>query len=178
MHLREVLRAGAAEAAKGPGGGGSGSGSRSQGEGGSEASKQQGEAGAGGGEGAAEAAAEVEAEAPAVGNGGAEVESDVELARQLARIRVATALQKLARRHPSLITADELRPLHGARPYFPLLLATVTGTDPAHPTYRGGAELLQRSGPLSPEEQARCLLDAATDPNMLGRMYYGWRPFV
>ncbi len=28
------------------------------------------------------------------------------------------------------------------------------------------------------DEQAACLLEQATDPNVLGRMYWGWKPFV
>lgn len=31
---------------------------------------------------------------------------------------------------------------------------------------------------LSVEEQVDCLLDQATDPNLLGRVYVGWEPWV
>ncbi|GFR45337.1 hypothetical protein Agub_g6705, partial [Astrephomene gubernaculifera] len=100
------------------------------------------------------------------------------LAAKLARSRVATALQKLSRRHPSLITLDELAARHAALPHFPALREVVRGSARGHGTYRGREELLQRDGPLSPAELAGCLLDQATDPNLLGRMYLGWRPYL
>ena len=31
---------------------------------------------------------------------------------------------------------------------------------------------------LQPEEQAVCLIDQATDLNLLGRTYWGWEPFL
>jgi DNA-dependent protein kinase catalytic subunit len=31
---------------------------------------------------------------------------------------------------------------------------------------------------LSPEEQAECLLDQATDPSILGRTWVGWRSWL
>ena len=31
---------------------------------------------------------------------------------------------------------------------------------------------------LSVEEQIRCLLDQATDPNILGRTWQGWKPYL
>eukprot|EP00198_Chlamydomonas_reinhardtii_P005462 XP_001694798.1 DNA dependent protein kinase catalytic subunit [Chlamydomonas reinhardtii] len=94
-------------------------------------------------------------------------------AAELARARVSTALQKLARRHPSLITADELRPVHGARPYYAALglgPGVRSATPPGPLLGAGGA-----GGPLllSPLLQARCLLEAATDPNLLARTYLG-----
>ncbi|GLC72232.1 hypothetical protein PLESTF_001221800 [Pleodorina starrii] len=111
------------------------------------------------------------------------------LAARLARSRVDTALQKLARRHPALILVEELRCRHGATPHFPALTHIVQGgtSDSGSggggggggPTpYRARPDLLQRSGPLTPEEQARCLMDLASDPNVLGRMYLGWRPYL
>ena len=65
------------------------------------------------------------------------------------RAQVSTALQKLARRHPSLITADELRPVHGARPYYAALCAAVAGGAAADQAGGGGggsvrARLLQQ----------------------------------
>jgi DNA-dependent protein kinase catalytic subunit len=30
----------------------------------------------------------------------------------------------------------------------------------------------------SPKEQVDCLVDQATDPNILGRTYFGWAPWV
>ena len=50
---------------------------------------------------------------------------------------------------------------------------------------RGDAVLDKRAAitskgdvPLSEEEQAACLLDMATDANILGRAYRGWRPWL
>ena len=31
---------------------------------------------------------------------------------------------------------------------------------------------------LTPEQQVACLLNQATDPNILGRVYAGWEPWV
>lgn len=31
---------------------------------------------------------------------------------------------------------------------------------------------------LTPEEQAECLLDQATDPSILGRTWVGWRSWL
>ncbi|KXZ42647.1 hypothetical protein GPECTOR_127g525 [Gonium pectorale] len=120
------------------------------------------------------------------GSGGASAEAaepegddGAALAEALARSRVSTALSKLARRHPSLVLLEELAPRHGAAAHFPALADAVRGTAPGHPTAR--AALLAAGGGgrrLSPSEQARCLLDLATDPNLLGRMYVGWRPYL
>ncbi|EFJ51181.1 hypothetical protein VOLCADRAFT_87995 [Volvox carteri f. nagariensis] len=99
---------------------------------------------------------------------------------------VETALQKLARRHPSLILVEDLRGRHGAAPYFQALCDIVQGASGGSggssgggPTaFRARPELLQHSGPLPPVALARCLVDLATDTNVLGRMYLGWRPYL
>lgn len=31
---------------------------------------------------------------------------------------------------------------------------------------------------LSVEEQVECLIDQATDPNILGRVWVGWEPWI
>ncbi len=31
---------------------------------------------------------------------------------------------------------------------------------------------------LTPEQQAECLIDQATDPNILGRAWLGWEPWI
>lgn len=38
--------------------------------------------------------------------------------------------------------------------------------------------ILQNQTNLTVEKQIDCLLNQAMDPNLLGRMYYGWDPFV
>jgi len=34
------------------------------------------------------------------------------------------------------------------------------------------------SASLTPDQQAGCLLDMATDENILGRAFMGWRPWL
>ena len=36
---------------------------------------------------------------------------------------------------------------------------------------------LPKSG-LTTEQQVSCLIEQATDPNLLGRVYHGWEPWV
>ncbi|GLI70663.1 hypothetical protein VaNZ11_015600, partial [Volvox africanus] len=135
------------------------------------------------------------------GGGGGVVDEELEdgrvLAARLAGTRVDIALRKLARLHPSLIMVEELRCRHGVTPHFEALCGIVRGDgggDAANAVagsdggrkdnsggrtaYRARFGLLERSGPLTPEEQARCLIDLATDYAVLGRMYLGWRPYL
>lgn len=44
----------------------------------------------------------------------------------------------------------------------------------------GDKEFNERARPYngSVENQIACLIDQATDPNILGRAYHGWEPWV
>ncbi|GIL42486.1 hypothetical protein Vafri_455, partial [Volvox africanus] len=157
-------------------------------------------AGAGGG-GAGGGTGRSEQSSGGGSGGGGVVDEEFEdsrvLAARLARTRVEIALRKLARLHPSLIMVEELRYRHAATSHFGALCGIVRGDgggdvvnaiagsdggcrDNAggRTAYRARFNLLERSGPLTPEEQARCLIDLATDYAVLGRMYLGWRPYL
>lgn len=40
------------------------------------------------------------------------------------------------------------------------------------------AKLPMESSGLDVENQVTCLIEQATDPNILGRTYHGWQPFI
>jgi DNA-dependent protein kinase catalytic subunit len=69
---------------------------------------------------------------------------------------------------------DELTAKHSSRPHWAGLKAIVRG-DAAH---NARARYRESGDILTPEQQAQCLLDQATDPNILGRTYTGWRPWM
>lgn len=82
---------------------------------------------------------------------------------------------KLAGRHPADVMVAELSSRHAGQKHWHGLTAIVRG-DASHNVRAripGGDDAT-----LSPEQQAECLLDQATDPNVLGRMYFGWRPWL
>eukprot|EP00884_Botryococcus_braunii_P014588 jgi/Botrbrau1/2312/Bobra.39_1s0001.1 len=90
-------------------------------------------------------------------------------------LKVGITQEKLEGRHPSDIMRAELVSKHGGKPWWSGLQAVVQG-DSAHNArarFDGGP-----SASLTPEQQAACLLDQATDANVLGRMYSGWRPWL
>jgi hypothetical protein len=90
-------------------------------------------------------------------------------------VQVALALQKLEGRHPGGVMLQMLQTLHARRAYWAQLQEVVRGSDAAG-DYRAGLPL---EGPaLDPEQQARVLIELATDPGVLGRAYAGWKPWV
>ncbi|KAG1664558.1 hypothetical protein FOA52_009441 [Chlamydomonas sp. UWO 241] len=98
-----------------------------------------------------------------------------------AAFKVEGSLRKLRLAHPSLIVIDELARRHSRAAYWPGLKAVVTGRESGAGS--GTAAFSRASVPLDQpcadeEQQARCLLDLATDPNVLGRAYEGWKPFL
>lgn len=82
---------------------------------------------------------------------------------------------KLAGRHPADVMVAELSGKHAGQKHWQGLVAVVRGDESHNVRARipGGDHAV-----LSPEQQAECLLDQATDPNVLGRMYFGWRPWL
>ena len=87
-------------------------------------------------------------------------------------MQVDNARRKLAGEDPAEIMLQELTAKHAKSAHWQALQAIVKG-DKAH-NFRSTV-----SGKmLSVEEQVRCLLDQATDPNILGRSWQGWKPWL
>jgi len=87
------------------------------------------------------------------------------------KIRIAT--KKLDGYNPALILVEELQgSVHAKRPYLPYLEKITKGVPEDNIRARVGEQC------SSVAEQVNCLVDLATDPNILGRMYGGWAPWV
>lgn len=156
------------EEARGLGGGGGGGGGTGGGSGPGAGGGEEGDGG-GGGDGAA-----------AAGGAGSEEQQlqqqQQEQGMEAAHIssKVALALEKLDGRHPAAISLGLLETLHAGRPYWAALQEAVQGSA-AQGDFRASLPLEQG---LTPEQQARCLIEVAGDPNVLGRAYGGWQPWV
>jgi len=87
-------------------------------------------------------------------------------------VQVDNARRKLTGEHPADIMLQELIAKHGGTTHWPALQTIVKGD--ANHTFR--ATLSGQN--LSVDEQVRCLLDQATDPNILGRSWQGWKPWL
>ncbi|EIE23209.1 kinase-like protein [Coccomyxa subellipsoidea C-169] len=77
------------------------------------------------------------------------------------------AWHKLEGRHPSAILIAELTPKHSATKHWAALQVPTLSAGG-----NGGGTV------LTPEEQADCLLDQATDGSILGRTWVGWRSWL
>uniref|UniRef100_UPI00358ED0A1 DNA-dependent protein kinase catalytic subunit isoform X2 n=1 Tax=Myxine glutinosa TaxID=7769 RepID=UPI00358ED0A1 len=88
------------------------------------------------------------------------------------RQKISIARRKLEGANPAAITCEELKLGHSASSALHALLAVAKGD----PTCNVRARLQDTN--LSPEDQADCLLDQATDPNILGRTFVGWEPWM
>jgi len=87
------------------------------------------------------------------------------------KLRIVT--RKLERDNPADILIDELRTsVHGRSPALKHLENIVTGVEGINvrTQFRGTCP--------STAEQVACLVDLATDPNILGRMYAGWAAWI
>ena len=88
-------------------------------------------------------------------------------------MQVDNARRKLAGEHPADIMLQELTAKHSNTAHWPALQAVVKGD--ANHNYR---TTVVSGHKLSVDEQVRCLLDQATDPNILGRSWQGWKPWL
>lgn len=88
-------------------------------------------------------------------------------AESYARRKVSWSLDKLRGRHPGEIMVEQLRFRHGGKAHWHALEAHVRGV-------RGEDARASYGELLTPVQQVACLLEMATDPNLLGRMYVGW----
>lgn len=87
--------------------------------------------------------------------------------------KIEIAKKKLNGYNPAYITSQELaESVHASAPYLKSLQQIVRG-DPNHNIRARAKEVCSNS-----KEQVECLIDQATDPNILGRTYFGWAPWV
>uniref|UniRef100_A0A663MNQ6 DNA-dependent protein kinase catalytic subunit n=1 Tax=Athene cunicularia TaxID=194338 RepID=A0A663MNQ6_ATHCN len=86
--------------------------------------------------------------------------------------KVRYVKRKLTGANPATITCDELRLGHEKSPYYSDFAAVARGN--ADHNIRAK----EPEDGLSEETQVRCLIDQATDPNVLGRVWEGWEPWM
>ncbi|XP_075069595.1 DNA-dependent protein kinase catalytic subunit [Mixophyes fleayi] len=85
--------------------------------------------------------------------------------------KINCAKQKLSGANPAEITCEELRLGHEKSVSYKEFLATA----------RGNQDNIRAKEPadgLTEETQVQCLIDQATDPNILGRVWQGWEPWI
>lgn len=87
-------------------------------------------------------------------------------------LQVDNARRKLSGEHPADVMLQELAAKHSHAAHWQALQAIVKGD--ANHNFR--ATVSGRE--LSVDEQVQCLLDQATDPNVLGRSWQGWKPWL
>lgn len=88
------------------------------------------------------------------------------------RQKICYAKRKLAGANPAVITCDELFLGHEKSPAFGSYTAVARGSRDHNIRAR------EPESGLSEETQVKCLLDQATDPNILGRAWRGWEPWL
>ncbi|XP_034941190.1 DNA-dependent protein kinase catalytic subunit-like [Chelonus insularis] len=81
---------------------------------------------------------------------------------------------KLNGKKPSEAMLKEMKDQHYDTKYFPRYIEIVSGIEGSTISLRAK----KNDDDLSAEEQVSCLLDQATDLNVLGRMYMGWTPWI
>ncbi|KAF4089760.1 hypothetical protein AMELA_G00069750 [Ameiurus melas] len=86
--------------------------------------------------------------------------------------KISFARKKLEGANPSVITSEELRLGFEKDPAFKGMQTVARGTEEHDIRARLG------EAGLSVEEQVDCLIDQATDPNILGRTFVGWEPWM
>uniref|UniRef100_A0A087Y0R2 DNA-dependent protein kinase catalytic subunit n=1 Tax=Poecilia formosa TaxID=48698 RepID=A0A087Y0R2_POEFO len=86
--------------------------------------------------------------------------------------KVNFARRKLEGANPSAITSEELKLGFEKDPAFQGMQAVALGSE----EHNVRAKLPAAN--LSVEQQVDCLLDQAMDPNVLGRVYAGWEPWI
>ncbi|XP_066538129.1 DNA-dependent protein kinase catalytic subunit [Hoplias malabaricus] len=86
--------------------------------------------------------------------------------------KVNFARRKLEGANPSVIISEELRLGFEKTSAFKGMLAVARGSEENNIRARLGEK------DLSVEEQVDCLIDQATDANLLGRVWIGWEPWI
>lgn len=96
------------------------------------------------------------------------------LEQQHVALKVENAHRKLNLWNPADIIISELHSsIHSSKPYLPDLEKIVRGNPEKN--IRAG---ICRSVCETVQEQVDCLIDQATDPNLLGRIWVGWQPWL
>ncbi|XP_006204718.2 DNA-dependent protein kinase catalytic subunit isoform X2 [Vicugna pacos] len=88
------------------------------------------------------------------------------------RQKVRCARRKLAGANPAVVTCDELLLGHEKESAFEDYVAVARGSRDHNVRAR------EPDSGLSEEAQVKCLIDQATDPNILGRTWEGWEPWM
>ncbi|PIK41530.1 putative DNA-dependent protein kinase catalytic subunit [Apostichopus japonicus] len=89
--------------------------------------------------------------------------------------RLLIAKAKLEGANPAYITERELeKSVHGKSTSLQKFIAVVRGDHRVNIR----AQVAREPSGLSVEDQVACLIEQATDPNILGRTYQGWQPFI
>ncbi|KAF3420393.1 hypothetical protein E2986_10308 [Frieseomelitta varia] len=101
-----------------------------------------------------------------------ENEEDVADIKWVPKRKIKAVTKKLNGIKPSLVTLDQLKEQHYDK-YFDRYYTIVSGDDDIK---RPRAKM--KNDFLTPEEQIECLLDQATDLNILGRTFVGWKPWL
>ncbi|XP_076296859.1 DNA-dependent protein kinase catalytic subunit isoform X2 [Lasioglossum baleicum] len=101
-----------------------------------------------------------------------ENEDDVADIKWMPKKKIKAVTKKLTGIKPSSIILEQLKEQHEGK-YLDRCYVILNGEDDIK---RPRASIKNDS--LSPEEQIDCLLDQATDLNILGRTYGGWRPWL
>ncbi|XP_010572684.1 PREDICTED: DNA-dependent protein kinase catalytic subunit isoform X5 [Haliaeetus leucocephalus] len=86
--------------------------------------------------------------------------------------KVSYVKRKLTGANPATITCDELRLGHEKSPSYNDFAAVARGSTDHN------IRAKEPEDGLSEETQVRCLIDQATDPNVLGRVWEGWEPWM
>lgn len=104
---------------------------------------------------------------------------------EYAKSRVNSAKNKLDGINPCVITRiDLMSGIHKDSKFLPHFVKVLLGEDAVDEKSNYMMErtkILKDKGEkykLSIEEQVRCIIEQATDPNILGRTYIGWQPYV
>ncbi|XP_011499968.1 PREDICTED: DNA-dependent protein kinase catalytic subunit-like [Ceratosolen solmsi marchali] len=96
----------------------------------------------------------------------------------ISKIKMSILMKKLNGAKPSNIMLEELSYLYENTDYnlqcFAIFGYIINGNELHHTT----ARIALNKNDLTAKEQVQCLLDQATDANVLGRMWVGWHPFV
>lgn len=96
------------------------------------------------------------------------------LEQQHVALKVENAHRKLNLWNPADIIISELHSsIHSGKPYVPDLEQIVRGNPENNIRAR-----ICRSVCETIQEQVDCLIDQATDPNLLGRIWVGWQPWL
>ncbi|XP_053516892.1 DNA-dependent protein kinase catalytic subunit isoform X2 [Artibeus jamaicensis] len=88
------------------------------------------------------------------------------------RQKISYAKRKLAGSNPAVITCEELLLGHEKAPAFNDFVAVARGSKDHN------IRAQEPESGLSEEVQVKCLIDQATDPNILGRTWAGWEPWM